>query len=148
MAPANPLASTDQQAIADLTITYAWTIDTRRFADLEQVFLSSATFEVGSGERVLRGIDEITAFISSVLTPLDASQHLVSNHQVRVDGDRATCRCQLQAQHVRQGAEGGPNYIVAGHYDDVLVRTNSGWRIAERHLTRTWTEGNTEVVAR
>ena len=51
-----------------------------------------------------------------------------------VDGDTATHRCYLQAQHIRAAAIGGPNYIVAGRYEDRFVRTDAGWRIAHRTL--------------
>ena len=71
---------------------------------------------------------------------------MVTNHQVQVDGDTARHRCQMQAQHVRHGADGGPNYIVAGRYEDELVRTADGWRIAHRDLVIVWTDGNIRVV--
>ena len=92
------------------------------------------------------GIESIIERISTALDPLDASQHLMGNHLVVVSGDRATCRCYLQAQHVRHGAPGGSNYIVAGRYEDDLVRTPEGWRIRRRVLVVTWTDGNVAVV--
>ena len=45
-----------------------------------------------------------------------------------------------------RGTEGGDNYIIAGRYDDRVVRTPDGWRIAHRVLTVDWTEGNPAVV--
>ena len=72
----------------------------------------------------------------------------MSNHQVAIDGDAATCRCYFQAQHVRHGTEGGDNFIIAGRYEDRLVRTAGGWRIEHRVLTVDWTEGNPSVVRR
>jgi hypothetical protein len=80
------------------------------------------------------------------LEHLDTSQHLVGNHEIQVDGDDATHRCYLQAQHVRQAATGGPNYIVAGRYEDRFRRTDQGWRIVHRALVVMWTEGNVGVV--
>jgi hypothetical protein len=49
---------------------------------------------------------------------------------------------------VLAGTEGGDNYIVGGTYEDRLVRTGAGWRIAHRVMTQTWTEGNPGVVRR
>ena len=133
----------DQQAIIDVTIAYTWALDSRRFEDLREVFMPDATAALLNE---LSGIDAIIERISSALTPLDDSQHLIGNHQVRIDGDHATCRCYLQAQHIRRGVQGGDNYIIAGRYEDRLVRTPEGWRIAHRTLIPMWSEGNVAVV--
>jgi hypothetical protein len=84
--------------------------------------------------------------VSRVLVPLDDSQHVVSTHQISVDGDTATCRCYLLAQHVRNGVPGGDNLMVGGRYEDTLVRTAVGWRISHRRLVTMWREGNPAVV--
>jgi hypothetical protein len=135
----------DHQAIVDVTIAYTWALDTRQFDDLRSVFLPDATAMLG---RECNGVDDIITRISGALGPLDESQHLIGNHHVEVDGDRATCRCYLQAQHVLRSAEGGPNHIIAGRYDDELERTPDGWRIRHRSLTVMWTEGNPRVTRR
>ncbi len=137
-------AFADRMAITDLTIEYTWALDRREFDRLHNVFLPDATFNVAG--LPLTGIDAIIGKVSGSLNPLDDSQHLISNHQIQVDGDRATSRCYLQAQHVRKAAEGGPNFIFAGRYEDDLVRTAVGWRIAKRSLIQMWTEGNPAVT--
>ena len=78
------------------------------------------------------GVDEIIARIGGAILRLDHTQHLVGNHQVTVDGDTGTHRCHLQSQHVLEGCEGGDNFIVGGYYEDRVVRTADGWRIAHR----------------
>lgn len=133
----------DRRAIIDLTIKYCWTIDSHEWETLREIFLPDATARLGD-ER--NGIDSIIARIATALSPLDSSQHIISNHQIAVNGDTATSRCYLQAQHVRRAAQGGPNYIVAGRYQDLLVRTSEGWRIERRDLLVDWTEGNVNVV--
>jgi uncharacterized protein (TIGR02246 family) len=136
----------DQRAIVELTIAYAWALDTRDYDELRSVFTPDAT-------AVLRGVacegvDAIIARISRPLDRLDATQHLVSNQQVRVDGDTGTCRTQLQSQHIRRGTEGGDTYLIGGIYDDRLERRPAGWRIVHRTLTETWTAGNPAVIHR
>lgn len=136
----------DEKEIVDTTIAYCWAIDTRQWDVLrDRVFLTDSTASLGSP---LTGIDAITDRITNALGMLDTSQHMVSNHQVSVIGDAATSRCYFQAQHVRQAAEGGPNYIVAGIYADDFVRTKAGWRIQNRKLRVLWTEGNMRVIRR
>ena len=140
-----PADAADFRAIADLTIAYAWAIDSREFECLRRVFLANATAHLGE---YYEGLDAIIGKIDSALTPLDASQHLVANHQVRVNGGEASSRCYFQAQHVRNGVDGGANFIIAGRYEDELVRTRDGWRIKHRSLRRDWSDGNFNVVRR
>jgi 3-phenylpropionate/cinnamic acid dioxygenase small subunit len=133
----------DRQAIIDLTINYCWTIDSKDFENLRTIFLPEATALLGD-ER--DGIESIIERIRGALGPLDASQHIISNHQIAITGDEATGRCYLHAQHVRRAAEGGPNYIVAGRYLDRYVRTPDGWRILRREIAVDWTDGNVRVA--
>jgi ketosteroid isomerase-like protein len=133
----------DRLAIIDVTIAYTWALDTRDWDALDDVFTPDAT---ASLLEELEDREAIKERIRRALTPLDDSQHMVSNHDVRVDGDTATSRCYLHAQHVRHAAEGGPNYIVAGRYEDRFQRTPDGWRIAHRTLTVMWTDGNLKVI--
>ncbi len=144
----NPLEDTvralaDEREIINLTARYCWALDERALEQLRDIFLPAATADLGSE---CNGIDEIIARIGGALDPLDATQHVVSTHHVVVDGDAATCRCYLLAQHVRRQAEGGSNYMIAGFYSDQLERTNLGWRIRRRNLTRVWNDGNLAVV--
>ncbi len=134
----------DERAIVDVTIAYCWALDTRNWATLSEVFMPDSTARLGTGEQ--RDLAEIIERISTALGHLDDSQHMVTCHQVVLDGDRATSRCYLQAQHIRRAAEGGANYIVAGRYEDQLVRTADGWRIKHRDLIVMWTDGNVRVV--
>ena len=135
----------DRLAIADLTAAYCWALDARDWAALEQVFLPDATAELASP--LLHGVEAIKARVAKALDPLDESQHMVTNHQIVIEGDVATCRCYLQAQHVRRGAAGdGVNFVIGGRYEDEMVRTPQGWRIRHRRLVRMWEEGNPEVL--
>jgi hypothetical protein len=136
----------DVRAIIDLAIAYTWALDTRRFEDLRNVFAADATADLLGVH--CDGIDAIIARISRPLNLLDATQHLVGNHQVRIDGDAATHRCHLQSQHVKRGTQGGDNYLMGGSYEDSVVRTGEGWRISHRTLTLLWTEGNPAVIGR
>ena len=135
----------DERDIRNVAFRYCRALDTRDWPLLDEVFLPDSTAELGS-TTTLVGIDAIRGRIRTALEHLDDSQHLVGNHEIDVVGDSATHRCYLQAQHIRAEATGGPNYIVAGRYEDRLVRTPDGWRIAHRTLTVMWTEGNVTVA--
>lgn len=140
---AAPGRDADEAAIVRLTHAYCWALDTGEWDALDDVFTRDATAHLGGDQR---GIDEIKQRVSTALGPLDDSQHIVATHQIAIDGDRATSRCYLHAQHVRRDAVGGPHYVVAGRYEDELVRTDRGWRISDRRLVVMWTDGNLAVV--
>lgn len=134
----------DRAAIVDLTVDYCWAIDGRDWDALRTLFCPDATAELGQGTE--HGVDAIISRISGVLSAIDSSQHIVANHQVQIDGDCASCRSYLHAQHVRKAASGGRLYVVAGRYEDNLLRTPAGWRIAHRRLVVMWTDGNPGVL--
>ncbi len=135
----------DERNIVALATAYTWALDQRQWDELRDVFASDATATLGSSD-LLVGADAIIDRIRAALSPLDDSQHLIGNHDISVDGDRATHRCYLHAQHIRRDASGGPHYIVAGRYEDELARTADGWRITHRNLAVMWEEGNRRVV--
>ena len=95
----------DREDIIDLAVRYAWALDSKQIEVLREVFLPDATAMLRGVQ--CDGVDAIIARIGGSILRLDCTQHLISNHQIVVDGDRATHRCQLQSQHVRDGAEGG-----------------------------------------
>jgi hypothetical protein len=132
----------DRAAITDVTIRYCWALDTKDWAVLDTVFTEDAN---GDLLEDVVGRVAIKKRVETALSHMDETQHLISNHQIVVRGDTATCRCYLQAQHVRKAAHGGPNFIIAGRYEDELKRTADGWRITFRRLVVMWTDGNPGV---
>lgn len=140
----SPTEVADRLAIIEVTHRYCWALDSRDWGLLDDVFAADATAELRSP--VLVGRDAIRDRISTAIETLDATHHMVTNHLVAIDGDRATCRCYLQSQHIRNAAIGGVNFIIAGWYEDELRRTADGWRVSFRRLVQVWTEGNIDVV--
>ena len=136
----------DRTAVVDVCVQYATALDTRDWSLLAGCSTPDVVADyAGFGE--LRGYRAIEQLCQQVLNPLAASQHLLGNHAVAVTGDEARSTCYFQAQHVRPGAPGGDNYVVAGTYRDHLVRTDDGWRIDRRALEVTWVDGNPAVAA-
>jgi hypothetical protein len=67
-----------------------------------------------------------------------ATHHAVTNHQITIDGDRATVRAHIRAEHwlPKEVAGDGPDcWLVVGFYDDAAVRTRDGWRFTSIKLT-------------
>ena len=137
----------DHLDIVQLHHRYAWSLDHRDWAMLEDCFVPDGEVDYGALGGQLKGAAAIAEFCRQVLAGLDASQHLIGNTMVDVDGDRSTATCYFQAQHVFVSDNGANTYIVAGTYTDELVRSDGTWRIARRVLTPMWRDGNPNVFA-
>lgn len=137
----------DTHDVIATAVRYTWALDSHDWDALDDVFVPGATANfMGS---LHEGRDAIKERISRSLGRMDGSQHIVSNHEVEFNqgGDRAQHRCYLQAQHIRD-VPGGSLYIVAGRYEDDMVRTDAGWRIHHRSLIMMWSDGNEGVIRR
>ena len=58
------------------------------------------------------------------------SYHINTNFQIDVNGDRATAR----SRHllVMRGPKGEPTPVLAGRYEDELIREDGQWKILRR----------------
>lgn len=134
----------DKQEITELCYRYGLALDGRDWTGLARLFTPDANaFYLDMPP--CYGYQAIEDTCRKALAPMSATQHLIANVVARVDGDLAESSCYLQAQHVKAGTAGGDNFIIAGRYDDKLVRTPDGWRIRERRLAMLWTDGNPAV---
>jgi len=72
----------------------------------------------------------------------DGTQHTMMSHLVNVRGDIANAMTYATWRLVRRGLAGGDFWEGQGWYDDVLTRTNAGWRISSRICRIVWWGGN------
>lgn len=134
----------DKQSIKDLQVYYSLSIDSGEYDNLDKVFVPDVVSDYGhAGSHV--GIEPIKAACANALDPLTSAQHLNGDHWAEIDGDTATAGCYLTVHMYMEGAPGGEHFSMGGRYDDELVRTEDGWRIARRAMTILWSEGNSDV---
>ncbi|GAA2056601.1 nuclear transport factor 2 family protein [Catenulispora yoronensis] len=132
----------DRLAIVDTVIAYATAVDTRDWGKFEALFTPDAEWEYRAGGEHHTGPERITARVRPSIERLDATQHLLTNHVVAVDGDTATHTCYYLAQHLR----GTGRFLAAGRYVDELRRADGRWLIAGRVLISTWAEGDPSIL--
>jgi 3-phenylpropionate/cinnamic acid dioxygenase small subunit len=134
----------DRLAIHDLVVRYAWAIDTKDWDALDTVFLPDAWLDYSSNPGGAVGhYPEIRAWLEKSLAPFPVTQHLVTNVDVTVDGDRATSRTMVYNPMGAATREGPLHFFfLGGRYDDELVRTPDGWRIAKRVESLLWFQGS------
>jgi len=134
-------AIADRLEIEDVLTRYAWALDTKTFDGLDDVFTPDAQIDYTSSGGVKGSFPEVKAWLAGVLPHFPAYQHLVTNRDIRIDGDRATSRAEFYNPMVMQQGEGTSIFFVGGEYRDELVRTDAGWRIANRVEVSVWTDG-------
>jgi hypothetical protein len=86
--------------------------------------------------------DDLVGMLRQMQAGYKATQHLLGNHDVRVQGDAATCTAYVVATHYLPGAAGGDAWSLGGLYDLGLVRSAGAWRISRMKLTVLWVAGN------
>lgn len=123
-------------AIHDVILRYARGVDRRDFELVAACFAPDATVDYGD---FFRG--EVGGLIRAMATGLAAfatTMHLMGNHLVELDGDRATSETYAVAYH-RGGSAAKPFDLVMGvRYLDALDRTQGGWRIIRRGVEHVW----------
>jgi len=119
----------DRAAIHDLVMRYARAVDRRDFAGVAACFTPDAAYQ---GQLSRTGIAEALARLEAGLARWDVTQHLMGNQLVELDGDRARCETYALASHVSGDGGARRELTVAVIYEDELVRTPDGWRIAGR----------------
>ena len=137
----------DRQAIEDVLVAYTHALDQRDWAKLTDCFTPGATTYYGELGGSNANRDEIVGTCRQALEPIEASQHLVSNFAIDVEGDSARTVCYLNALHATKGTPGGEVCTVYGTYRDQLERTDQGWRISHRELDIGWVDGNLAVMS-
>jgi 3-phenylpropionate/cinnamic acid dioxygenase small subunit len=122
----------DRQDIADVLVRYATGIDRRDWPLFRTVFTEECECDYGEIGAWL-GVDAITDFMQQAHAMAGHTLHRLSNQVIAVDGDTAAARTYVDALIMVDDNSSGVNGI--GYYDDVLVRTDSGWRISTRRFT-------------
>jgi hypothetical protein len=134
----------DRNDIIQLINLYGFAVDTQRWDLFDQVFTVDVDADFG-GSAHWQGLDQWKADFAAFHAPFDATQHVMTNHQVRVCGESAHSFTYGQWRLVRHAAEGSPLWDGSGWYDDEWVKTRGGWRCARRVCRVVWSTGNDRV---
>jgi 3-phenylpropionate/cinnamic acid dioxygenase small subunit len=128
----------DKLAIHELLNRYSSMVDERRWEWMDRVFAPGATIDYRSTGGQAGPFRETLEWLDRALAPWPLNLHFITNVTIELDGDRATSRCYFNAPMGRREADGSQTVITnAGYYDDQLVRTPDGWRVASRHCEQT-----------
>jgi hypothetical protein len=135
----------DRDAVRDLVIRFANAFDLRDWNVLRaclapEVFVDYSAFR-GDPPATITAESYVAARISALAAL--RTQHLSTNHQVTLSGDRAECFSAFLIHRISPAS--GEAFDTAGHYWHGCARTPDGWRIDRIRQTVLWTRGNPEI---
>lgn len=134
----------DRNDIIQLINLYGFAVDTQRWDLFDQVFTGDVDADFG-GSAHWRGLEQWKGDFAAFHAPFDATQHVMTNHQVRVSEGESHSFTYGQWRLVRHAAQGSPLWDGSGWYDDEWVRTPAGWRCRKRVCRVVWSTGNDRV---
>ncbi|MEO9468375.1 nuclear transport factor 2 family protein [Parasphingorhabdus sp.] len=135
----------DRTNIVDHILNYATGIDQRRWDLYRSIFADevSLDFSSWSGQpEASMPADDWVAGVRATLEPFDATQHVLTNFTVKLDGDRAACTCYMSAHHHLVTGELREMHSIGGYYVHELRRSGNGWLIHRTQLNVTWEMGD------
>jgi hypothetical protein len=123
----------DRLEIQDLIIDYADIIDSGEIDRLDDIFTKDAFIDYSAMGGEKGDLEKIKAFLKAVMPIFKNTQHLISNYQIKVNGDAATGRIMcFNPMEINDEAGGNPVFFLGLWYVDEYVRTEAGWRIKSR----------------
>jgi hypothetical protein len=122
----------DVEAIRNLFTEYGRLADAKDWAGYSELFVEGGTFGSPHSLGSVVGSHEMRERLESAYgVDPDGAFHLFDNIEIEVDGDRATAASMWT--YLRPGQNGGaPELLMFGQYQDVLIRTDAGWRFESR----------------
>lgn len=147
-APGSAVAPADHIAIVNAVDEIGLAADMHDWARVRACFADEVwvdyTSLAGGGPATLKA-DDLVAGWKGFLPGFSATQHLITNHRVALQGGQATVVSQFMATHCLVGAPGGELWTLGGRYQHRLQRRSQGWVVVAMTMTWTWQSGNADL---
>ncbi|MFO8102369.1 MAG: nuclear transport factor 2 family protein [Dehalococcoidia bacterium] len=132
----------DELEIRNILTLYCTSLDSKRYDGLDTVFTPDAFIDYTAAGGIKGAYPEVKAWLEKALALFPITQHIVTNFDIRIQGDEAVSRCVFYNPMVMGTGESEQQmFFVGGYYNDKLTRTPEGWRIAERIEESAWQYG-------
>jgi uncharacterized protein (TIGR02246 family) len=123
----------EKAAIAELIARYNLAIDHNDFQGWADCFAPEGVFDGMIGQFAAhRELDRFTAEVKKLTATTPNLRHYVTNILTEVDGDTARSRCFLLMTSTSK--EGGTKVVIAGEYEDQLVKRDGRWLFTRRKV--------------
>ena len=132
----------DRIEIQDLLTRYCKAIDEKDWNLLDTCFTPDAQVDYTSSGGIAGKYPEAREWLGKALAIFPVTLHQISNSEVALDGDEATARTMVHNPMGFKNPDDSMHvFIVWAFYEDELVRTGEGWRIAKRVEKQALMEG-------
>jgi 3-phenylpropionate/cinnamic acid dioxygenase small subunit len=128
----------DRLEIDDLLTRYTVAIDNKDWDLLATCFTPDAHIDYRSSGGAEGKYPEVAAWLAETLAAFPMTQHFCTNRRVTLAADTATARSYFYNPMGFPDTDGQKLMFVGGYYNDRMVRTPDGWRIAERIEEMAW----------
>jgi 3-phenylpropionate/cinnamic acid dioxygenase small subunit len=125
----------DRVAVIDVLHRYAFAIDTRNWSAFRTLFTDDVIADF-VGWRRWTDLESWAKDFETGHAEMVSTQHVMANEIVEIDGDEARSLC--HAVNRTNRPDPAESASVGCTYDDRLVRTASGWKIAQRTCRILW----------
>jgi hypothetical protein len=126
----------DELAVQRVLYDYAWACDNKDWGLLGSVFTSDAHLDYSSTGGPAGGREQVVGWLRESLSQLPVIQHVVSNFQIAVHGDRAKGRAMFYTAARLPGLEA--MLTTGGYYDLAFRREADQWRIEQLVEDNRW----------
>ena len=139
----------DREAVRETVTGVAHDIDQRRWHNLRARFADTVVVDYTSlfgGEVQTQNGDDLVDGWRQLLTPLTATQHLLSPICVVIHERTAEAICHVRGYHHAKDLVGGENWMVAGHYEFEVQRESAVWTIHRITFRAFYQTGNSKLL--
>jgi 3-phenylpropionate/cinnamic acid dioxygenase small subunit len=144
------MSAEDKLAVAECVYRYATGVDTRNWAMYRSLFVDEVEIDFSSFgpglDPMTIAADDWVAGVKPLFEGLAATQHMMSNPLVELEGDSAEITMYVRAHHVLDPDDPESYYTVGGYYRNRLVRDGGAWKLVRVNLNVTWRLGNPEIM--
>jgi uncharacterized protein (TIGR02246 family) len=123
----------EKEDIAELIARYNRAIDHNDFEGWAHCFAPEGVFDGMIGRYAAHGeLDRFVADVKKLTATTPNLRHYVTNIQTEVNGNEARSRCFLMMTSTSK--ESGTKVVIAGEYEDKLVKRDGKWLFTERKV--------------
>lgn len=137
----------DKLKIIELINQFGMAIDLRDWSSFRSLFADSVEFDYSSIGEVAATLtpDDIANTACKDLGGFAATQHVITNHYIKLTDNEATCFAHVRAMHFLPNDKGEPLLEMGGYYQAGLIEIDSEWKIKRWKFTVLWSRGNQEL---
>lgn len=131
----------ERQAIVDLLLRYASTIDTKDFVTLRSLFCEDIHGRYG--DEVVDGADNLLEWIDSKTADVIWQHHYLNVYHVDFVSDTEAKTLTYHTSHQTKADAPDTCVKIVARYHDTVRKVDGVWKIADKHMDVGWVDSST-----